>query len=331
MSSTCLGTMMFGSWGNADERECLAIADAAFDAGVNFFDTADVYDAGRSEEILGRALRGRREDAVVATKVHFPMGPGPNEGGNSRRWIVRACEASLRRLGTEWIDLYQLHLPDPDTAVEETLAAMTDLVRAGKVLAVGTSNYPADELVDLQWTAADRRLVRPSTEQPPYSLLARGVERELFPALVRHGVAAVTYSPLCGGWLAGKYRADGVVPEGSRAATHPDHIDVGGPFHRQKAEVVGRLEAVARTAGLTLVELAVAFARSHPAVAATIVGPRRPDQARALFAAADVVLDHQTLDAIDEVVAPGETLNPADRGYARPALAPGARRRPQRR
>jgi aryl-alcohol dehydrogenase-like predicted oxidoreductase len=328
VSTFCLGTMMFGSWGNPDPTECAAIVDLAIDAGVNFFDTADVYDGGRSEEILGQALRGRRDEVVIATKFHFPMGPGRNQSGNSRRWITTAVENSLRRLGTDWIDLYQAHRPDETVELEEMLDALSGLVRAGKVRAVGTSTFPADELVDAQWTAKVNHFVRPSTEQPPYSILARGIERDVLPACLRHEVGALAWSPLNGGWLTGKYRRGAPAPEGSRGAFPNEHFDFGGAVHDAKIELVERLEKVAQDAGIPLLALALAFVVAHPAVNAAIIGPKSAGQMAQLLAHVDLRLDPGVLDSIDEIVPPGTDVNVADRGYERPELAASARRRP---
>src|SRR5919199_2683065 len=207
VSPLCLGTMMFGSWGNPDHDDSVRIIHRALDAGVNFVDTADVYSAGESEEIVGKALKGRRDDVVLATKFFMPMGEDPNVGGGSRRWIVRAVEGSLRRLGTDYIDLYQVHRPDPAVDVEETLGALTDLVHQGKVRYIGSSSYSGAQIVEAQWVARDRQLERFRTEQPPYSLLTRGIELDVLPAALRHGMGILTYSPLAGGWLSGRWTA----------------------------------------------------------------------------------------------------------------------------
>ena len=209
VSRFCLGAMMFGAWGNPDHDESIRIIHAALDAGINFIDTADVYAQGESEEIVGKALAsGRREDVILATKFHNSMGEDPNRQGNSRRWIMRAVEDSLRRLGTDWIDLYQVHRADPRTDIEETLSALTDLVHQGKVRYVGTSTFPASQIVEAQWVAHDRGLQRFVTEQPPYSILVRAAEADVLPTCVRHGMGVMSYSPLTGGWLSGRWRKD---------------------------------------------------------------------------------------------------------------------------
>jgi aryl-alcohol dehydrogenase-like predicted oxidoreductase len=328
VSTFCLGTMMFGEWGNPDRDECRAMVDTALDAGINFVDTADMYAQGESEEILGAALKGRRDGIVLATKFHNPMGEDPNMRGNSRRWIIAACEASLRRLGTDWIDLYQIHRPDPATDLDETLGALDDLVRSGKVRAIGTSTFPADQLVEAQWVATDRRYVRPRAEQPPYSILARGVERSVLPTCERYGVGAITWAPLNGGWLTGKYNDAASPPAESRADRKPDHFDYGTSVHERKLALVASLLDVAREAGVRLTHLAHAFVLAHPAVSAAILGPRTRPQLDDALAGVDVVVSADVLDAIDAIVPPGTDVNPADAGYDPPSITdPSARRR----
>ena len=327
VSPLCLGTMMFGAWGNPDEAECRRIVDVALDAGLNFVDTADVYDFGTSEEILGRALRGRRDDVVLATKFHNGMGDDVNQRGNSRRWIVRAVEDSLRRLQTDWIDLYQIHRPDPSTDIEETLSALTDLVRSGKVRAIGSSTFPAEDMVEAQWASERRGFERLATEQPPYSIMARGVESAVLPTCRRHGMGVVVWAPLNGGWLTGKYRRGEAAPEGSRAAREPEHFDFGDPVRERKLDLVVELEKLAAEAGVPLPQLAVAWVLTHPAVTSAILGPRTPQQLVDLLGAADVGLEAEVLDRIDELVPPGVNVNPADAGWVSPALDVDARRR----
>jgi aryl-alcohol dehydrogenase-like predicted oxidoreductase len=326
VSKFCLGTMMFGAWGNPDADECIAMVDAALDAGINFVDTADVYDHGVSEEILGRALRGRRDDVVLATKFNNPMGDDPNMRGNSRRWIVRAAEESLRRLGTDWIDLYQAHRPDPTTAIDETLGALSDLVHSGKVRAIGTSTFPAELLVEAQWVSERRGRERFATEQPPYSILARGVEAGVLPTCLRHDIAAIVWAPLNGGWLTGKY-SGAAAPDGSRAAREPEHFDFAGPAHERKLAAVEQLTKLADAAGVRLVDLAHAFVLAHPAVSAAIIGPRTLEQLRDVLEGADVRLPDAVLDEIDAIVPPGTQLNPADAGWTPPALGETRARR----
>src|SRR3954454_23842977 len=235
--------MMFGAWGNPDYDDSIRIIRAALDAGINFIDTADVYSAGESEEIVGKALNGRRDDVVLATKFFMPMGEDPNRRGGSRRWIVRAVEDSLRRLGTDYIDLYQVHRPDPAVGVEETLGALTDLVRQGKVRSIGSSSYSGSEIVDAQWTARDRGLERVRTEQPPYSILTRLIELDVLPTAQRHGMGVLTYSPLAGGWLSGRWSAESspTSPARQRLAAR---FDMSLPENQRKLEAVEELAKV---------------------------------------------------------------------------------------
>jgi aryl-alcohol dehydrogenase-like predicted oxidoreductase len=327
VSPLCLGAMMFGAWGNTDHDDSIRIIHRALDAGVNFIDTADVYSQGESEEIVGKALAGRRDNVILATKFHAGMGTDPNHRGNSRRWIVEEVENSLRRLQTDWIDLYQVHRPEPDTDVEETLSALTDLVRAGKVRYIGSSTFPASQIVEAQWVASDRRLERFKTEQPPYSLLARGIESDVLPTCQRHGMGVIPWSPLAGGWLSGGYRKNAEIPQSSRRERIPARFDLSSPVNQRKLEAADALGALADEAGISLIELAIAWVIRHPAVSAAIIGPRTMEHLESQLSAADVTLDAAILDRIDEIVPPGVTLNPADQGYDNPALAPGARRR----
>jgi aryl-alcohol dehydrogenase-like predicted oxidoreductase len=330
VSKLCLGTMMFGAWGNTDHDDSIRIIHRALDAGINFVDTADVYAEGESEVIVGKALKGRRDDVVLATKFFMPMGEDPNRRGGSRRWIVRAVEDSLRRLGTDWIDLYQVHRPDPATDIDETLGALTDLVRQGKVRSIGSSSFSAGEIVEAQWAARERRLERFRTEQPPYSLLTRIIELDVLPTAQRHGMGILTYSPLAGGWLSGRYRsaADAVPASSSRArGALAARFDMSLPENQRKLEAVEQLAQVADEAGLSLIELAIAFVVNHPAVTSAIVGPRTMEQLESQLPAADVKLDATLLDRIDEIVRPGVNLNPADTSYGEHVLGPAARRR----
>jgi aryl-alcohol dehydrogenase-like predicted oxidoreductase len=335
VSAYCLGAMMFGPIGNDDEDDCVRIIHRALDGGINFIDTADVYSRGRSEEIVGRALQGRRDDVVLATKVHGSMGDDQNARGNSRRWIMRAVDSSLRRLGTDHVDLYQLHRPDPATDLEVTLEAMSDLVWSGKVRAVGTSAFPAWQLVEAQWLADDRNLVRPRCEQCSYSILVRSAERDVFMVAMKYDIGVLVYSPLAAGWLTGKYSRDAEPPEESRmrraralGGRFSDRFDPSRPEVQRRFDVVDRLEAVADKAGLSLTRLSAAFTLAHPAVTSAIIGPRTMDQLEDLLAGADVRLDADALDAIDDVVAPGTLVDEADRGWDPPWMEPAARRRP---
>jgi aryl-alcohol dehydrogenase-like predicted oxidoreductase len=323
--------MMFGAWGNTDHDESVAIIHAALDAGINFIDTADVYARGESEEIVAKALVGRRDDVVLATKVHGTMGRDPNMRGNSRRWIARECEESLRRLGTDYIDLYQIHRPDPDCDIDDTLAALTDLVRAGKVRYLGSSTFPASEIVEAQWVAERRGRERFVCEQPPYSMLVRGIEADVLPTCQRHGMGVIPWSPLGGGWLSGKWRLD--TPESEltsrRAERIPERYDLSKPENRRKLEAADALGRLAEKSGFSLVEMAVAWVINHPAITSAIIGPRTMDQLTSQLGAADLRLGDDVLDAIDDIVPPGTNFSYADAGWTPPALGDRAlRRRP---
>jgi aryl-alcohol dehydrogenase-like predicted oxidoreductase len=330
VSSYCLGAMMFGAWGNPDHEESIRIIHAAFDAGINFIDTADVYSAGESEEIVGHALQGRRDSVVLATKAHSPMGQDPNMRGNSRRWIVREAENSLRRLQTDYIDLYQMHRPDPDTDIDETLSALSDLVHSGKVRAIGSSTFPAEQIVEAQWVAQSRGHVRFRSEQPPYSILVRGIEGNVLPTCQKYGMGVISWSPLAGGWLTGRIRRDaGVDMTRGRAQRIPQRFDPSLAGNQAKLAAVEELIKIAADAGCSLTHMALAFVVGHPAVTSAIIGPRTMDQLTDLLAGASVTLDGDILDRIDQIVPPGMTLNPADAGWQPPVLAdPAARRRP---
>ncbi len=327
VSKFCLGAMMFGAWGNPDHDESIRIIHTALDAGINFIDTADVYGDGESEVIVGKALAGRRDDIILATKFHNAMGEDPNQQGNARRWIIRAVEDSLRRLGTDWIDLYQVHRLDPRTDIEETLSALSDLVHQGKVRYIGTSTFPASHIVEAQWVARERHLQRLVTEQPPYSILVRAVEADVLPTCLRHGMGVMSYSPLTGGWLSGRWRKDTGQQSSSRASRLPERFDLSNPFNQRKLDAVEELAQLADEAGITLIQLAIAFVLNHPGITSALVGPRTMEQLESQLIAADVVLDAAVLDRIDEIVSPGTTLNPADNSFNNPALEPAARRR----
>ncbi len=326
VSPLCLGTMMFGPWGNDDRADAVRIIHRALDAGINFVDTADVYSGGVSEEIVGDALRGRRDDVVLATKFFFPMGERPNHGGGSRRWIMREVENSLRRLQTDYIDLYQVHRPSPTTDVEETLGALTDLVHQGKVRYIGSSSYSGSQIVEAQWASRERNLARFVTEQPPYSILVRGIEEDILPTTQRYGMGTLVYSPLSGGWLTGRWRKD--APGTPASAARPSaRFDMRTPANQLKLDVVEELALLAEQSGLTLIELALAWAINHPGVTSAIIGPRTMEQLESQLPAAGVTLSAEVLDRIDEFVAPGVTLNSDDNSYGAAELAPAARRR----
>ena len=335
VSVHCLGAMMFGEWGNTDHDESIRIIHAALDGGINFIDTADVYSAGESEEIVGKALKGRRDDVVLATKFHGSMGPSLNERGNSRLWIMREVENSLRRLQTDHIDLYQVHRPDPKTDIAETLGALDDLVAAGKIRYAGCSTFPAWMVVESQVVAERRGITRFVCEQPPYSIFVRHVENELFPVTQRYGMGVIVWSPLAGGWLAGKYRRDKDTPPDSRAIRFKQRgspvaarYDLSRPANQRKLDLVDDLDVIADKSGISLTHMAIAFSLAHPAVTSSIIGPRTMEQLTDLLAGADVRLEDDTLDAIDEVVAPGSVIEQSDRGWEPPWMSPEERRRP---
>jgi aryl-alcohol dehydrogenase-like predicted oxidoreductase len=328
VSPLCLGAMMFGDWGNTDHDDSVRIIHAALDAGINFIDTADVYSRGESEEIVAKALAGgRRDNVVLATKVHGTMGDDPNEFGNSRRWIVKEVEASLKRLNTDWIDLYQIHRPEPDTDIDETLGALTDLVRQGKVRYIGSSTFPASQIVEAQWVARDRGRERFVCEQPPYSMLVRGVENDVLPTCRRHRMGVIPWSPLAGGWLSGRWRKGEDAPDSTRADRLPTRYDLSLPGNQRKLDAADALAQLAEEAGMSLIHLALAFVINHPAVTAAIIGPRTMEHLEGQLGAADVKLDAAILDRIDEIVPPGTNVNPADGGWQNPDLEPSARRR----
>ncbi|MEU0238302.1 aldo/keto reductase [Nocardiopsis sp. NPDC006198] len=324
VSAYCLGTMMFGRVGNPDHDECIRMTHRALDAGVNFVDTADVYGYSETEEIVGKALKGRRDEVVLATKVNGRMGEGPNRYGSSRRWIIAEVEHSLRRLRTDYIDLYQLHHPDPRTDIEETLSALTDLVRSGKVRVVGSSNLPPSEIVEAQWVAERRALQRLRTEQPTYSILNRGIEREVLPLCRRYGLGVLTWGPLSSGLLTGRYRKGASPVENARMHWMPEHLT-----DERKLDAVEQLIVVAEEAGMSLAHLAMAFVAAHPDVSSAIIGPRTMEQLEDLLAGAGAVLGDGVLDRIDDIVAPGTDIGPLDVSYDPPAvIRPELRRRP---
>lgn len=335
VSTYALGTMMFGSDGNPDEKECIDIVHAALDAGVNLIDTADTYSHGEAEAIVGKAIAGHRDEIVLSTKVRLRAGDGPNELGASRLWIMRQVEASLKRLGTDHIDLYQIHRPDGDTDVEETLGALTDLQRQGKIRYFGSSTYPGWQMVEAQWTAEQRGLSRFRTEQPPYSIFVRQIEHDVLPVAEKYGMGVLVWSPLCRGWLTGRYRRDewDDSPE-ARATRGPQRADWMRPMYdrsrpevQHKLDLVEQLLTIADKAGITLTHMAIAFTLAHPAVTSTIIGPRTREQLDDLLGAADVRLYDGTLDAIDELVPPGTLVDEEDRGFDPWWFEPEARRR----
>ena len=327
VSPLCLGAMMFGEWGNTDHDESIRIIHAALDAGINFIDTADVYSRGESEQIVGNALKGKRDNVVLATKVHFTMGDDPNEFGNSRRWIVKEVENSLRRLQTDWIDLYQIHRPEEDTDVDETLGALSDLVRQGKVRYIGSSTFPPSQIVEAQWVAEKRGRERFVTEQPPYSILVRGIENDVLPTCRRYGMGVIPWSPLAGGWLSGRWRKGQDAPGSTRAERLPQRYDLSLPQNQRKLDAAEELAKLADETGISLIHMAIAFVLRHPAVTAPIIGPRTMEQLESQLGADEIELSDEVLDRIDEIVPPGVNINPIDNGWQNPALEPAQRRR----
>ena len=317
VSEFALGTMMFGAMGNTDHDESVRMIHSALDAGVNFVDTADVYSGGESEEIVGKALKGRRDEVVLATKFGLPMGSDANHRGGSPRWIKQAVENSLRRLGTDHIDLYQIHRPDHVTDIDETLSALSDLVRSGKVRAIGSSFFSPEQTVEAQWTAERRGHHRFRTEQPPYSILTRGIEASVLPTAQRYGMGVLTFGPLNSGWLSGRADPTSGHRSGGRGAPM---FDLTQPGVQAKAEAVEKLTKLAAEAGLSLPHLAVAFVLAHPAITSVLIGPRRPEHLTDLLAGVEVQLSEDILDRIDEIVPPGVDVNAGDL-YIDPAPA----------
>lgn len=327
VSPLCLGSMMFGAMGNRDHDDCVKVINRALDAGINFVDTADVYSAGESEEIVGKALVGRRDDVVLATKFHGSMGSDANNRGNSRRWIITEVENSLRRLRTDHVDLYQVHRPDLGTDLDDTLSALSDLVHQGKVRYLGSSTFPAEVIVEAQWVSERRGHQRFRVEQPPYSIFARGIEASVLPTCEKYGMGVIPWSPLNGGLLTGRYRSGQEAPTSGRAARVPERFDPGRPSVAAKLELVPELEKVATNAGISLTHMALAFTLAHPAITSSIIGPRTMEQLEGCLGAADVALDDDTLDAIDALVPPGTTINREDGGWLPPAMTAAWRRR----
>jgi aryl-alcohol dehydrogenase-like predicted oxidoreductase len=326
VSPLCLGAMMFGAWGNTDHDDSIKIIHKALDAGINFIDTADVYSQGESEEIVGKALSSiDRSSVVLATKVHGQMGEDPLSSGNSRRWIMAEVEHSLKRLKTDYIDLYQIHRPDETTDIEETLGALSDLVHHGKIRYFGSSTFPAEQIVAGQWAAERRGYEHFRTEQPPYSILVRGIERDVLPTAQSFGMGVIPWSPLAGGWLAGKF-GEGKKNSSRRAARLPDRYTLDSPANQRKLEAVNALTALAGDAGVTLIELALAFVLEHPAVTAPIIGPRTAKHLESQLSATEVHLTSDVLDRIDEINPPGTNVNPVDAGWE-PSVLTNMRRR----
>lgn len=326
VSTLALGAMNFGAIGRTTQDEATAIVDAALAGGVNLIDTADMYSAGESETMVGRAIAGRREDIVLATKASMPMGEERNHQGASRRWLVTELDNSLRRLGVDHVDLYQVHRWDPKTSDEETLSALTDLQRAGKIRYFGSSTFPAYRIVQAQWAAREHRLSRYVTEQPGYSILQRGIETHVLPVTEEYGMGVLAWSPLASGWLSGAVR-EGREISTNRSAVLPQRFDLTRQVNRTRLEAVERLAKVADQAGLSLIQLALGFVVAHPGVTSAIIGPRTLEHLESQLAAADTVLPSDVLDAIDEIVAPGTDLAPEEKHDTPPALLDASLRR----
>lgn len=333
VSVQCLGAMMFGGMGNTDDDECIAMVHSALDGGINFIDTADGYSGGHSEEVVGKALQGERDNVVIATKVYFPMGADPNQRGGSRRWIIQEVENSLRRLGTDWIDIYQLHRRDPNLDLEESLSAMDQLVRDGKVRYMGMSASSGASIAEARHITDKRNFSHVRAEQSLYNIFNRGIERSVLPICERYGIGTLTYGPLNGGWLAGKYRRDQEIPEDSRAARssgggrYAERWDMSRTQAQHKFDALEQLDSLAKQAGLPLTHLAMGFAVEHPAVSAAIIGPRTPEQLADALAASDVRLSADVLDQIDKIVPVATDLDPLDTTRVEPQLSRTARRR----
>ncbi len=326
VSALSLGAMNFGAIGRTTQDDATAVVDAALEAGVNLIDTADFYSQGGSEEMVGRAVSGRRDDVVLATKAFLPMGDERNHRGASRRWLTRALDGSLRRLDVDHVDLYQVHRWDPTTTDEETLSALTDLQRAGKIRYFGSSTFPAYRIVEGQWAAREHHLGRYVTEQLPYSILNRGAETDVLPVTQDHGLGVLVWSPLSSGWLSGAVRAGQEITT-HRSSVVPQRFDLDVPANQAKLDVVEALAQLAADSGLTLIQLALGFVTSHPGVSSAIIGPRTLDHLTSQLAAADTVLPADVLDAIDLIVAPGVDLSPEEKIDTRPSISDAALRR----
>jgi aryl-alcohol dehydrogenase-like predicted oxidoreductase len=325
-SSLALGAMNFGKIGRTTQDEVSAIVDAALEGGINVIDTADAYSGGESEEMVGKAIAGRRDDIVLATKASMPMG-GRNQQGSSRRWLVTELDNSLRRLGVDHVDLYQIHRWDPNTSDEETLSALSDLQRAGKIRYFGSSTFPAYRIVQAQWAAREHHLGRYVTEQPSYSILQRGIESHVLPVTEEYGLGVLAWSPLASGWLSGAIR-EGQETATNRSTFMPQRFDTTIPSNRARLDAVEQLAKVADEAGLTMIQLALGFVTAHPAVTSAIIGPRTLDHLHSQLAAADTVLSADVLDAIDAIVTPGTDLAAHEKNDTPPALLdPSLRRR----
>lgn len=328
VSPLTLGTLNFGKEGATDHDEARAIFERAIEAGINVVDTADVYSQGAAETVVGALLRGRREEVFLATKFHGQIGADLRHAGNSRKWIRTAVEQSLRRLDTEYIDLYQVHRPDPDTDLLETLFALNDLIRQGKILYYGTSVFPVDQVIEAQYLAKEHGLQPPLTEQLPYSLLIRTNERTVLPVARKHRLGVLSYGPLASGWLSGAYRVGAEQPASSREGGRiPHRYDIAHEQNAAKLRAADALAQLADRVGVSLPELAVAFALNHPAISTVIAGPRTSGHLESYLRAAELVLDDEVLDEIDRIAAPGTHFVELDLGAREDTLEPARLRR----
>lgn len=329
VSVLSLGMANFGTSGNPDRGEAEKVIHGAIDAGINLFDTADGYSNGESEQMVGAALKAHRNDVLISTKFGMLSGSQINRSGASRRWIMQAVDASLRRLGTDWIDIYQPHRQDPTCDLDETLDALTDLVRQGKIRYFGSSSSNAPDIVEAQWSAQSRRTRRFVSEQLCYNLLSRGVERSELMACQKYRMGVLVWSPLCGGWLSGAYRVGAEAPRPLRSKMEIfTHLyDLSIPQNQAKLEAADRLAKLAQEAGLTLPEMALAFSLNHPAVTSAISGPDGLAHLESILKAVDIVLSEDVLNEIDLIVPPGTTINAADWGHAPASLGRDALRR----
>mgnify|MGYP001273261044 CR=1 FL=1 len=315
------GSGMFGYFANSDQKECSAMVHKAIEAGINYFDCSDSYSYGEAETILGKALKGKRNDVVLATKFSLPFGDGPNQKGASRVWIHKAVDASLKRLNTDYIDLYQVHRPDASTDIDETLGALSDLVHSGKIRLLGSSTFPAEQIVEAQWASERRNRERFLVEQPPYSIFARRIEADVLPTCQRYGIGVVAWSPLSQGWLTGKWRRGSDAAGTNRDKLQPHLFDMSRSDNQLKLDLIEQLSAVAQEGGITLMHMALAFVCAHPAVTSAIIGPRTLEQLDGLLAGAEIILSEDILDAIDRIVHPGTTVSSDDQGYVAPEIS----------
>ncbi|MCR6485586.1 aldo/keto reductase [Amycolatopsis sp. OK19-0408] len=326
VSTLALGAMNFGAIGRTTQDEATAIVDAALEGGINLIDTADMYGQGESEVMVGKAIKNRRDDVVLATKAAMPMGDERNHRGTSRRWVVRALDDSLRRLDVDHVDLYQMHRWDPATSDEETLSALTDLQRAGKIRAFGSSTFPAYRIVQAQWAAREHHLSRYVTEQPSYSILQRGIEAHVLPVTQEYGLGVLAWSPLASGWLSGAVRAGREIST-NRAQVLPQRFDLTDPANQARLDAVEKLAKLADQAQLSLIQLSLGFVTAHPGVTSALIGPRTLGHLQAQLAAADTVLTADVLDEIDTIVAPGVDLAAHEKFDTPPALLEKSLRR----